>query len=188
MNNSKIIGFLNKAGAMKSVLRFRESERMPKDTAAGHSWRTALMSFLLADECGIDMNKVLKMALVHDIVEAEIGNTDYSAVAAGRISKEQQKEMENNAIAKLTETLPGKQGKDILDLWVEFDKGGTKEAKYVKSVNKLETLLYLLEAGRECYSNPELISEYIKNANQVKELEDIFKEVGSRLKSEINKT
>jgi len=174
---------------MKSVLRFEESERMPKDTAAGHSWRTALMSFLLADEYGIDldMNKVLKMALVHDIVEAETGNTDYSAVAAGRISKEQQKEMENVAIAELTGILPEKQGKDILDLWVEFDKGETREAKYVKSVNKLETLLYLLEAGRECYSNPELISDYIKNANQVKELEDIFKEVGSRLESEIDK-
>ena len=186
MNNLKIIEFLKEAGKLKNTLRFKESPNIPKDTTAGHSWRTALMSFILADESkDLDLNKVIKMAIVHDIVEAKTGNTDYTAIASGKISKEKQNELEKEAIYQLSQTLPEKTGKEILNLWIEFDKGETKESKYVKAVNKLETLIYLLEVGYNHYSNPELIFEYIKNANEVPELEDIFNRVRKELEKEV---
>lgn len=189
MNDSRIIEFLQKVGNLKNTLRFKESERMPKDTAAGHSWRTALMSFIMADklELDLDINKVLKMAIVHDIVEAETANTDYTAIAMGKISKEEQGELERKAIIQLTQTLPEKIGKEIFNLWTEFDEGKTKESKYVKAINKLETLIYLLEVGHTCYSKPELIFNYIENANEISELKEIFDEVKKRLEEEINK-
>jgi len=189
MNSLKIIEFLQKAGNLKNTLRFKENERMPKDTTAGHSWRTALMSFIMADELELDLdiNKILKMAIVHDIVEAETGNTDYVAIAIGKISEEAQKEIERRAIVQLTQSLPEKTGKEIFNLWTEFDEGKTKESKYVKAINRLETLIYILEVGYTCYSKPELIFNYIEDANEIPELETIFEEVKKQLEQEVAK-
>jgi len=190
MNTSKIIEFLRRAGKLKNTLRFQESQGMPKDTTASHSWRTALMSFVLADELklNLDSEKIIKMAIVHDIVEAEVGNVDYTSVATGSISKTKQQRLEKEAINKLTQTLPGISGKEIYNLWTEFDQGETKEAKYVKAVNKLETLIYLLEAGNKHYSNPELIFAYLESAaTEFPELKEIFEEIKNELKKEMAK-
>jgi putative hydrolase of HD superfamily len=127
------------------------------------------------------------MAIIHDIVEAETENTDYAAIAIGKISKEEQRELERKAIVQLTQILPEKTGKEIFNLWTEFDEGKTKESKYVKSINKLETLIYLLEVGHTCYSRPELIFDYIKNANEIPELKEIFDEVKKQLEEEVSK-
>jgi len=191
MDSPKIIEFLHKAGKLKNTLRFQESQEMPKDTAASHSWRTALMSFILAGELGLnlDSEKVLKMAIVHDIVEAEVGNIDYISLAAGSISKTEQKRLEEKAINKLTQALPEISRKEIYNLWTEFDKGETKESKYVRAVNKLETLVYLLEVGYKHYSNPELIFDYLKSAaGEFPELKGIFAEVENELKKEVAKS
>ena len=189
MNDSKIIDFLKEVGKLKSTLRFQESPNMPKDTTAGHSWRTALMSFMIADELklNLDLNKVMKMAIIHDIVEAKTGNTDYTAIASGKISKKEQNELEDKAIKQLSQILPEKTGEEIFNLWTEFNQGETKESKYVKAINKLETLIYLLEVGHNHFSGPELIFDYIKNANEIPELEGTFNAVREELEKETAK-
>ncbi len=92
-NNSarKILSFLHQAGEMKTAIRFRESQKMTGDSAADHSWRVALMTFVIAQELKLKINleKALAMALIHDIVESLVGNTDYTAIAKGKLTEKQ---------------------------------------------------------------------------------------------------
>lgn len=189
MNALKLLDFFKEAGKLKKTLRFQESSKMPKDTTADHSWRTSLMSFIIADELDLDMdlNKVMKMAIIHDVVEAETGNTDYNAIASGKITKEKQNEMEKEAINQLSQILPEKTGKELLNSWTEFNENKTKEAKYVKVINKLETSLHILEAGHNSYSSPDLIIDYLKTANELPELKEIFDRIENELKKEVSK-
>ncbi|MBM3250886.1 MAG: HD domain-containing protein [Candidatus Nealsonbacteria bacterium] len=186
----KLISFLRKAGNMKTALRFSENKGMPKDSAASHSWRTSLMCFLLTDELGIrvDLPKVLKMAIVHDIVESIVGNTDYVLLATNKVSESQKKEAEKGAIEELADMLPELSGLEIYNLWNEYEEGKTREAKFVKAVNKLETLIYLSEVGYRYYDRPKLIFNYADEAiSDFPELAGVLEVIKENIKKEFKK-
>ncbi|MFH0739671.1 MAG: HD domain-containing protein [bacterium] len=161
-NIKKFVGFLRQAGKMKTALRFSETAGMPKDSAAEHSWRAAFMSFLIINEFGLRLNKerVLKMALVHDIVESIVGNIDYVLIAQKKVSEKSKQEREQRAIKRIQKALPLKSGAEVFKLWTEYNKATTKEAKFVKAINKLETLAFLSEVGYKYFDKPELIVGY----------------------------
>lgn len=184
------IKFLHKVGQLKNVIRFEDAKDMVGDSAAEHSWRAALMTFVLADELKIeiDKTKALEMALIHDIVESMVGNTDYTSIVNGKITKEQQSELENKAINDLKELAASPSGDKIFALWKEYDEASTKEAKFIKAINKLETFMYLIETGYEGYDQPEAIANYADKAVSVfPELKDILKELKNEMKEEFKK-
>ena len=187
---SKLIAFLHKAGGMKDAVRFKDSKKMIGDSAAEHSWRTALMVFVLADELKIKINltKALEMALIHDIVESVAGNVDHVSIIKGKITEKQKANLENKAINQLKKTMPRFSGNKIPALWQEYEKGTTRESKFVKAANKLETLMYLLESGSKSYDEPEIIFHYADHAvNSFPELKPILEELKKELKREFKK-
>lgn len=188
--SKSIIEFLHEAGKLKNVIRFSEAKNMPKDSAADHSWRTSLMALIIADNLKLKMNiaKLLELAIVHDIVEAVIGNIDYVLIAKNKISKNQKKLLEKKAINKLKKLLPPNIGKKIYGLWSEYENNITKEAKFIHALNKLETLIYLSEVGYKNYDIPELIPNYADEAiNNFPALKYILKEIKGELKKEFKK-
>jgi len=188
--SKNIIRFLNEAGKLKQAIRFREEKRMPKDSAADHSWRTALMVLVVADNLKLKINieKALAIAILHDLVEAVVGNTDYILIAEKKISKNQKKLLENKAINKLSRLLPASSGKKVYRLWNEYESNSTKEAKFVQALNKLETLIYLSEVGYKNYDKPEFIPNYADKAvNNFPALKPFLKEVKDELKKEFKK-
>jgi len=189
-NLQKIIKFLHKAGGLKNAIRFKNSKNMIGDSAAEHSWRVALMTFIFADELKIKINliKTLEMALIHDIVESIVGNVDYTSIIKGKITEKQKTLLENKAINQLRKSMTQYSGNKISALWKEYEKGITKEAKFVKAMNRLETLMYLVEAGFKSYDKPETIANYADEAvNNFPELKYILKEVKNELKKEFKK-
>ena len=134
------IAFIKEIDKVKYIQRKTKlfnSDRNEND--AEHSWHLALMAIVLAEHSDqpIDILKVVKMVLIHDIVEIDAGdvfiydtqknhdNTDEERLAANRIFG----------------LLPKKQADEMIAIWEEFEAGETNEAKFAKSMDRLEPLL-----------------------------------------------
>lgn len=140
-NLEKQIAFIKEIDKVKYILRQSKlfnSDRYEND--AEHSWHLAVMAIVLAEHSDkpIDLLKVLKMVLIHDIVEIDAGDTFiYSAT---RNDKETEKE-ELAAAKRIFGLLPEKQAEELIAIWKEFEEGETDEAKFAKSMDRFEPLL-----------------------------------------------
>ncbi len=182
-----LFDFLDKAGNLKSTLRYTTLKDGRKESSAEHTWRLALM--VMTAGKGINIDKAIRMALVHDLAEAITGDIDYARMVSGEVSKKEKHESEERAIKKIVKSLDIKNAKEIYKLWEEYEKGKTKEAKALKALDKLETLLQLAESGYKAYTGkPELIPNYADEAvNNFPELKDMLKEIKIKLKKEFKK-
>lgn len=189
-NLEKIFDFLHKIESLKSTLRYNKTTSGRKESTAEHTWRLALIVFIIADELklNIDINKAIKIALVHDLAEALIGDIDAILIAEGKFSKDEKEKQEIEAIMNLQNTLPEVIGKEISDLWHEYNDCKTREAKFVKALDKIETLTQIAESGHKTYDKPEFIANYAnKSIKSFPELSEILKIVKRKLKAEFDK-
>lgn len=194
MNNSgnleKIFDFLHKIEKLKSTLRYNKTTSGRKETTAEHSWRLALITFIIADELklNIDVNRTIKIALVHDLAEALTGDINAILIAEGKFSKDEKEKQASEAIMNLQKTLPEVIGKEISDLWHEYNDCNTSEAKFVKALDKIETLTQLAESGYKIYDKPEFIANYAnKSVKSFPELSEMLNIVKRKLKAEFDK-
>lgn len=134
--------FLREVEKMKSILRMTiladGSKRREND--AEHSWHFALMAMIFyeyADSDHVDLNHVIRMALVHDLVEVYAGDT-YAYDTKGY---EDKLERETAAADKLFSLLPNGQGDDLRALWEEFEAMETPDALYAGAIDRLQPLL-----------------------------------------------
>ena len=153
------IEFLREANRLKATARTGWIVEGVKDpeSVAEHSFGTALLALVLSHaRKDIDRAKAVKMALTHDLAESRIGDVlvdwkvDYHKTRGREIpgknhgiSAAEKHELEKEAMASLTAQIAG--GREILDLWMEFEEGKTAEAVFVRSVDKLEMLLQAVE-------------------------------------------
>jgi len=193
INLDKIFDFLKTAGKLKKTLRYKSSAKMPKESVADHTWRLALMSFMLADELKLEINitKAMKIALAHDLAEAITGDIDALLIYRKLVSPEAKKKGEGAAMKKLKAILPKKMGKKIMKLWQEYNDGSSAEAKYVYALDKIEALTYLSETGYKTYGDEkqaDLIPIYADRAvANFKELKPVLKILKNKIKKEFRK-
>ena len=148
------------------------------------------MTFMVADEFKLEVNQLhsVKIALTHDLVEAIAGDIDAIRIAKGEVTKEEKQKAEKEAMKELKDALPGKLGREIHDLWEEYENCSTKEAKFIKALDKLETTTQLVESGYKTYDNPEFIANYAnKSVKDFPELTDMLLVIKRKLKEEFNK-
>ncbi len=135
------IQFLIEIDKMKSVYRRTILiDRTRREDDAAHSWHFAVMAMLLFEHCAdrsADISRVIKMALVHDLIEIYAGDT-FAYDVAGNIDKQQREEA---AADKLFALLPKEQGEEIRALWEEFDAEKTPDAKYACAIDRLQPFL-----------------------------------------------
>ncbi len=141
MNMEKIEGrlaFLRDAEKLKSVLRSAHTSSGRPESTAEHSWRLCLMALAFEDELpGLDVLKILKMCVIHDLGEAIHG--DVSAVSSE--SHANKSEQERRDLLQLTSSLDDALRASILGLWDDYESASSPEAKAVKALDKLETIL-----------------------------------------------
>ncbi|GBG61506.1 hypothetical protein CBR_g21849 [Chara braunii] len=112
------------------------------ESIADHMYRMSIMSLLLGDEAGLDRDRCIKLAIVHDIAEAIVGDI----TPACGITKEDKSRMEKEAMDKLCGVLGGGPvAEEFLELWLEYEHMKTDEAKLIKDFDKLEMILQALE-------------------------------------------
>lgn len=139
-NLLKQIDFIKEIDKLKYIQRKTKlfnSDRNEND--AEHSWHLAMMTIVLAEHSDkpIDVLKVLKMVLIHDIVEIDAGDTFIYDTQKNHTNTEQ----ELLAAKRIFGLLPQEQAEEFIAIWQEFEEGSTDEAKFAKSMDRLEPLL-----------------------------------------------
>jgi putative hydrolase of HD superfamily len=134
------ITFLAELDKLKNVLRRgRVTGTERHENSAEHSWHLAMMALVLMEDQipNLDQLRVLKMVLVHDIVEIDAGDT-FAYDPAGNATKAAR---EQAAAERLFGLLPPDQAKDFRGSWDEFEAGVTQEAKLAQALDRLAGVL-----------------------------------------------
>lgn len=133
--------FVIEIDKMKSIIRrtlLMNGSRREND--AEHSWHIAILAMVLKEYANkpVNIDKVVKMCLVHDLVEVYAGDT-YAYDDKGNATK---LDRETAAADKLFSILPDGQGDEIRALWEEFDAHETDEAKFALGMDRLQPILH----------------------------------------------
>ena len=136
----KQIEFIKEIDKIKYIQRRTKlfnSDRNEND--AEHSWHLAMMAIVLSQysDAEIDLLKVIKMVLMHDIVEIDAGDT----FIYDQNKNHDNTEEELKAAKRIFGLLPEKQAAEFIEIWKEFETGTSNEAKFAKALDRLEPLL-----------------------------------------------
>jgi putative hydrolases of HD superfamily len=118
------------------------------ESVAEHTWRVSLMAILIEKQLDqpVNMEKLLKMIVLHDLVEAKAGDIPAFETMDNDERKRIKQESEMLAIKEIGEMLPIETGSSVNDLWVEFEEQSTYEAKVANALDKLEAQIQHNEA------------------------------------------
>ncbi len=111
-----------------------------RENAAEHSWHSTLMSIVLMEHVihgELDLLRVVKMLLVHDLVEIDAGDVHFFDTEQRR----KQRDREARAADRLFNLLPHDQARDFLDLWNEFERRESEEARFAYTLDRLQPIL-----------------------------------------------
>jgi putative hydrolase of HD superfamily len=133
-----VLAFLRAAERLKTVTRSGWTSAGEQESVAEHTWRLCLMAMLLYGRTpGIDLARLLKMCLIHDLGEAIGGDVPAPAQQAGGNKADR----ERADLLLLISPLPPELQKEIRELWDEYEAADSPEARLVKGLDKLETIL-----------------------------------------------
>ena len=137
---AKQIAFFEETDKLRGVLRLTRpicADR--RENSAEHSWHIALIALVMQDHApkGVDINRVLKMLLVHDLVEIDVG--DIPAYDTHRA--DEKIEGEAKAAQRLFGMLPANVGKDLHDAWREFEDMQTPDARFANSIDRFHPMM-----------------------------------------------
>ena len=137
---AKQLAFILEADKEKNILRQTHlSGHGRRENDAEHAWHMAMMIYILKEYANapIDLAKTMMMALIHDIVEIDAGDT-YAYDVAG---VETQAERERLAAERIFGLLPDDQREELHGLFEEFEAGETAEAKFARTMDNLQPLM-----------------------------------------------
>lgn len=136
-----------------------------RETVAEHSWHIAVMALLLAEysnAASLDLSKVIRMTLVHDIVEIDAGDT-FCYDAQGNADKAQR---EQRAADRLFGLLPDDQAAEMRDLWEEFEARDTAEARFAAALDRLQPLCHNYATGGATWQEHGVTADQVVDRNQ----------------------
>ncbi|QTH45430.1 HD domain-containing protein [Cohnella sp. LGH] len=167
------LAFLVEIDKLKSVLRktyLIDKSRL--ENSAEHSWHVALWSMLMlehANDPSLDLHRVVRMLLLHDLVEIDAGDT-FAYDTQGYEDKE---ERENAAAARLFGLLPDDQREEWITLWREFEDGETAEAKYAAALDRLQPIIHNHYTGGVSWRKNGIVrSQVLKRLDPVKQVSE----------------
>jgi putative hydrolases of HD superfamily len=158
-----ILNVLKLAEKLKFEMRHSWLSNGRQESVAEHTWRVGLMAVLLEPyiEERMDMAKLLKMIMIHDLVEAEARDVPAFDTLYDEERKEQKRLAEHAAMENIEAMLEEAQGSDLRELWMEFEAKETFEAKVANALDKLEAQLQHNEADVETWLEVEKEMVYL---------------------------
>ncbi|MFC5700107.1 HD family hydrolase [Cohnella faecalis] len=144
---SRQIAFITEIDKLKTVLRHSYlMDGSRRENTAEHSWHVSVIAMALLEHAGDpapDLNRVIKLLLLHDLVEIDAGDT-FAYDDKGYADKE---ERENAAARRLFGILPDDQRDEWLALWREFEDGVTIESRYAAALDRLHPVIHNYYTG-----------------------------------------
>lgn len=159
----KIIDFLKEIEKLKYVEREIYLKHR-KENSVEHSWHLAMFVILFEKDLPKELNfeKMLKMALIHDLVEIYAGDT-FAFDPDGIKGK---KEREQKAAEKLFSQLPEDLNKELMDLFYEYEKRESQESKFVKSFDQIQPILQNLTSEGKSWKEHNIKYETVDNVKR----------------------
>lgn len=178
------IDFIVEADKLKQIYRQNILlDKSRQETDAEHSWHLALMVILLSehvDQEKIDILRVIKMVIIHDIVEIDAGDT-YCYDAVGCLD---QNSREQKAAARLFGMLPVDQAEEFKSIWEEFEEKITPEACFAGALDRLQPLLLHYYTEGQSWKENKITSEKVIKRN--KDTQNISRNLGDFVEELIN--
>ena len=168
MNDDEgLIDFLKITGRLKKEVRrgwVIQAGVSNPESVADHTFRLVLMAMVFGDLRGLNSEKMMRLALIHDLGESLVGD-----ITPSEMNIEVKRKKENEAIIELFDNLPTKLKDEYLCLWDELCNGLSDEAKLILDVDKFEMAMQASEYIGEGYSN-EMLGEFkISAIEQIKD-------------------
>ncbi len=145
------LAFLSEADKLKSVIRATKlCDGSRRENSGEHSWHIALYALTLAEHAHrpINIDRVIKMLLLHDIVEIDAGDKPIH----GNHDLSEMEAIEQAAADRIFGLLPANQQKEFRALWEEFEAAETDDAVFAKSVDRVQPVIANLETGGGSWS------------------------------------
>ncbi|XP_046343596.1 5'-deoxynucleotidase HDDC2-like isoform X2 [Haliotis rufescens] len=111
------------------------------ESVADHMYRMAVLSFLVDPGAGLDKHRCMKIALVHDMAECIVGDI----TPQDGISKEDKHKKEKTAMKHICSLVEESVGQEIYSLWQEYEDQSSKEAEFIKDIDRFEMILQAFE-------------------------------------------
>lgn len=161
---TQILDFMVEIEKLKAISRQTRPVGLKRyENSAEHSWHVCLSALLLKDYANeeIDINHVIKMLLVHDLGEIDVGDTIvYNSDTIENKSKE------TTCMNRLLAILPEQHREEYLALWLECEAGETPEAKFAKAVDRIPPLLHNINDDGHSWKSNNIAKEKVFTLNQ----------------------
>jgi 5'-deoxynucleotidase YfbR-like HD superfamily hydrolase len=154
------LAFSRELDKLKGILRqslLMDASR--RENSAEHSWHLGTLAVLLVEHAAepVDLLRVLKMLLVHDVVEIDAGDT----FAYDSVNQATQEARERRAADRLFGLLPEEQGRELRALWEEFEHRQTPESKYANALDRLQPLMQNFYSGGKSWKTHNVRREQV---------------------------
>jgi len=209
-----LVNFFHKIGKLKEMPRrgWVINDIKNGESIAEHIFRASLMGWILGShKRGLKIERILKMALVHDICEVYAGDTTPYDSILPRNSKQRKETMktwprftaaqklklsrdkhakEEKGLNKLLADMPPHIKKEIKNLWMDYEKGLTPEGKFFKQIDRLENFLQALEYWKKYKKPPqgpwwEWAREYFDSPLALDFIDEMAKEFHKKFKPRV---
>ena len=158
-----ILDFIVEIEKLKAVQRKTRPVGLDRyENSAEHSWHVCLTALMLKDYANedIDIDKVIRMLLIHDLGEIDAGDQIvYAEQDASRYDQERE------GVKRVVGKLPGKQGDEYLALWEEFEAGESAESRYARAIDRVPPLLHNLHGNGHSWKENRVPKEKVLSLN-----------------------
>jgi putative hydrolase of HD superfamily len=181
---SSILKVLQLAERLKFELRHSYLSSGRQESVAEHSWRMALMAVLIEPllKTPVDTARLLKMIIIHDLVEAEARGVSALDVLRDPSLRLQKEERERAAIENIRGALKETNGQEIYDLFYEFEHKQTYEARVANALDKLEVQLQHNHADLSTWEEIEYDMSYMMDRHVL--FDPVLKELKDQIEAE----
>lgn len=161
------LDFLTEADKLKSVLRATTlCDGSRRENSGEHSWHIALYAMTLAEHSNrpIDISRVIKMLLIHDLVEIDAGDVPVHAT----FDVAEREAQEKAAADRLFGLLPPDQGAEFRAIWDEFEAAESDDAIFAKSIDRVQPVISNLETNGGTWPEFKVTPEQLESRVGVK--------------------
>ncbi|PCJ44332.1 MAG: phosphohydrolase [Moraxellaceae bacterium] len=159
----KVLSFIVEIEKLKDVHRKTRPVGLDRyENSAEHSWHVCLSALMLKEYANdvINIDRVIKMLLIHDLGEMDSGDTIIYASETQEI-----KDKEAAGLRRLLEILPEGQANEYMTLWKEFELGQTPDAAYAKAIDRVPPLLHNLHGNGHSWKDSNVSKEKVFKLN-----------------------